>query len=285
MNKYSNREKTLVFIGTVLLLCVMMLITSRNSATVGILQNVVGIVIKPVDKMVYTIGTKAQDAFVYVFGTAQMRRDFETLKQENEALKEDILLYENVISRMDFLQGEYELLKKTEYPLQTANIIAKDPSNIFVNFTIDKGSGDDVSKGDIILMGVAYTDANYVEGVVGKVEQAGSNWAKVSTIIDENQSISFKSARTMDYGVISGRGDKGLIGYAFHADADIKVGDKLITSGIGGIYPKDLYIGDVLEVKQTEEMLLQVIVETKVDFSSLSRVLILNQGDGKYESN
>ncbi len=279
----ENRKKIIIPIITVLILVIMMVISSRNTGMVSVAESAVGKVFEPVNRAVSFTTTKSKELFVYLFGTRQMRAEYEELKVENQKLKEDIAIYSSIIAKAEFLEAEYNLIKKTEYDLKSANIIAKDPSNYFINFTIDKGSDDGVNVGDVILTGVNLTDSTSIESIVGKVEEVAKSWSKVTSVIDENSNIAFINSRTQEGGVLTGRNEKGLSGYVFESESDIKIGDKLLTSGIGGVFPKDIYIGDVIDVTLTDELVVQIVVESKVDFKNLYRVLILDRSEGKYE--
>ncbi|MDO5718503.1 MAG: rod shape-determining protein MreC [Tissierellia bacterium] len=283
MNQENKKKKIISASITIVILIILMILTSRPNKVIPMAEDILGSVFNPLNKAVSYTSSKGRDAFVYVFGTRKMRTENKELKEENENLKKEIAIYQSLIAKAEFLEDEYNLLKKTEFNLTPAYIISKDPNNFFINFTIDKGKKDGVKAGDIIVTGQKYTDSNYIESVVGKVESVGNNWAKVSSIIDENTSISFKNARTLELGVIDGKGEKGLSGYVFDSESDIKVGDKLLTSGLGGVFPRDLYIGEVIDVKMTEELVVQILVESKVDFSNLYRVLVLDRNEGQYE--
>ncbi|WP_425539893.1 rod shape-determining protein MreC [Microaceticoccus formicicus] len=279
----DNRKKIIVATVTVFILLIMMAISSRYKNIIPFAEDTVGRVFEPANKAVSFTSTKTKELFVYLFGTRKMRTENAELKLENQKLKEEIAIYSSIIAKAEFLEDEYNLLKKTEYDLKPANITAKDPSNYFINFTIDKGENDSVKVGDVIVTGKKLTDSTFIEAIIGKVEKVGKSWAKVTSVISESSNISFINSRTLEAGVLTGRNEKGMSGYVFEPNSDIKIGDKLMTSGVGGVYPRNLYIGDVVDVKLTEDLIVEIIVETKVDFTSLYRVLILDRNEGKYE--
>ena len=172
-------------------------------------------------------------------------------------------------------------MKNTNYSLIPAQVIGKEPGNWFDRFIIDKGSKDGVKKGDTVIQATETEDNIIQEGIVGRVVEVGDNWAKVISIIDENSKVSFKVIRTQDGGVISGNVDDKLNGklngYLFDAKADIMKGDKLFTSGLGGIFVKDLYIGEITDViKKDEKLMKNIDIEPAVDFKKLYRVFIIS---------
>lgn len=279
----EKKNKIIVYFTTVFILLAMMFITSRSKGSLTFASNVTGIVLKPVNIIVSFTKDKAARSFEYVFGSFTLRKELKELRQENAVLKENIAKAESVMSREEFLKNEYNLLKTSKYKLQEAYVISKDSSNYFINFTIDKGSSSGVKTGDIIVQGAKLDDDNFIEAIVGRVTEVGTNWARVSSVIDEVNSIAFKNSRNSENGIINGKGERGLSGYSFNVNADLKLGDTLLTTGVGGVYPRDLYIGQVTDVKLNEELVTQVIVESKVNFGDIYRVLILDKGEGEYE--
>ena len=134
-----------------------------------------------------------------------------------------------------------------------AQVAGKEPGNWFNRFTIDKGSNDGIEKGDTVIQAVEVDEEIVLEGVVGRVVEVGDNWSKVISIIDENNNISFKVIRTQDGGIVSGSLDGNLNGYLFDSKADVMKGDKLFSSGLGGVYLPDLYIGEITDVIKEDE--------------------------------
>ena len=86
-----------------------------------------------------------------------------------------IMEMENIIFKELYLKSEYELLQNTQKKLKAANVIAKDPGNVFTRFVIDKGSADNVKIGDIILQGYFDENSKVIEAVLGKVTEVGLN--------------------------------------------------------------------------------------------------------------
>ena len=104
----------------------------------------------------------------------------------------------------------------------------------------------------------------------------GDNWAKVISVVDELNSTSFKIIRTQDGGIITGNVDSSLEGYLFDYTADIIEGDELYTSGLGGIYLKDIYIGEVIEIiGDEEELTKRLVVKPSINFKKLYNVFVI----------
>jgi rod shape-determining protein MreC len=200
------------------------------------------------------------------------------LAKENQDLQSELATLKSELSDYDELQKENERLsalldyeqQHTEYTFKVAGISAKDPGIWFDSFTINVGSADGIA----VDMPVVTPD-----GVVGRVEEVGLNWAKVMTVIDGQSGVSCIVERTRDVGSVRGRmentPDDPLLDMDFlPIDTDIQVGDNILTSGIGGIYPKGLMIGQVVEVGEQSNQK-KVVVKSAVDFRSLEEVMVM----------
>ena len=209
--------------------------------------------------------------------------DFINVKEENDKLKEQVIALEsevrdleNIIGKTDYLKNEAAIQKNTEHSLVLSQIVGKEPGNWYDRFTIDKGLKDGIVKGATVIQGIEIEQGVFQEGIVGRVIDVGNNWAKVLTIIDELNSISFKIIRTQDGGVLSGSIDGTITGYLFDNKADVIVGDKLYTSGLGGTYKKDIYIGEVSDVESDEEELTKRITITPaINFKKVYKVFVI----------
>lgn len=272
----AKNKKYIGALVTVIGLVVLMFVSSGSGLTRGA-RNLVGLVLSPIDTSVSFVYVKFNQAADFLFGSKELRQEYKILQVENSKLKEDLAISQEIISREDFLRAEYELMKKVDYSYIQAYVKTENPDSIFGTFIIDKGEKDGVKVGDIVISGVKYTDVVYKEGLVGLVEEVGTNWARVNSTLAEDSSISFINTRTLDKGVLNSHGKDGLRGYNFNSEADTKPGDKLLTSGLGGTYPKGIYIGEVKAVNESHDFESKLIVESKVDLDKLYRVLIIDK--------
>ena len=123
------------------------------------------------------------------------------------------------------------------------------------------------------------------QGLIGRVTEVSSNWAKVRAIVDGQSSISAIVERTRDNGMIKGNNtfttEDGLCQMInLPLDSDIVVGDRIITSGLGEIFPKGIPIGEVIEVvDEKREKYITAIVQPAVDFQRLEEGLVVGSHD------
>lgn len=282
MNRFINiksRRKKISFLTTVTIL-IFIIFFSKNSSITNIGENTIGTVTSYISKIFFSSISNSKEVFKNIFGSKYIREENEKLKVENAKLKEENVSMENIIAKEDFLKNEYNLYLKNKENILSANVIAVDNNDLLVKFNINRGKKDGVKVGDIIVQGMSGDKDTYIKAVVGKVIDVQYNWSKVSSLVDYTGNISFTVVRSQTNGVISGQDNNLLSGFMYNVDSDVVVGDKLVTSGRGGVYPKDLFIGEVSEVNISSNNLEKKIsVKSPVNFTNLFRVFVI-RGEG-----
>lgn len=276
MNFFQKNKNKIIILSVTLVLIILMGFTSGNREYISNIENITGTFFRPVNSLIYKIASKNFSIFDSLRTNSSLKKENEKLKTQLAEVEKEKEILESVVARKEYLKLEYDLKSKSDYKLQSANIIAKEPSNMFERFVINKGLDDGIKNGDTIVQGTKDEKGTIIEGVVGRVVEVGNTTAKIVSIVDETSKIGFKVNKTQDGGVISGIVDEKLSGYLFDIDSDIKKGDAIYTSGLGGVFEPDLYIGKVSEViKKDEELTKTVLVEPSIDFKKLNRVFII----------
>lgn len=204
------------------------------------------------------------------------------IENENKLLKQQIADTESEVARLKLVEIENEKLTRllevdSKYPSHEkigADIIAKDYGNWYDNFIINKGSAHGLDKNMAVL-----ADG----GLVGRITEAGYNYSKVVTLIDDVNAISAKSVRTDDVGFVRGdMTDKEVCRMEYiDTDAEIVRGDEIVTSHLSEIYPPGITLGYVKEVHtDTNTLTKYAIIEPTVDFKHLETVLIITKKFG-----
>ncbi|MBR2381895.1 MAG: rod shape-determining protein MreC [Clostridia bacterium] len=201
----------------------------------------------------------------------RISKENEELRKENEELKKlqadlEVLREENAWLR-DFLDIKNQNLS---FDLTDAIIIGKNSGASHRTLTLNKGSLYGIEAGMVVIAG---------EGLVGHITEVGLNTCEVVCISDASSSAGALVERSAMVGIIEGYYDgncRFLYTTGFSDASDIAVGDTIISSGKGSIYPYGIKIGTVFEV-QLDDASRSVIatVEPSVDFDSLSRVMII----------
>ena len=203
---------------------------------------------------------------------------FRSILKENGELKDQISDLNKEIIQIKLTEAELEELRNLSnilgyenvaqnYSYVTADVVAMDGSNWFNIFTVNAGTNDGVYRDAVVING---------DGLIGKVLEAGPDWAKVVSVIDESNSVSFKVFRDMQLlGILSGDGKGSLEGYMVDPEAAVIEGDILITSGMG-MYPGGIPIGKVKKVEWNNDTLLKTVtIEPSAYFKNLQKVTVL----------
>lgn len=256
-------------------LCLLLIILSfQYEEQLAPVKTVVGNTITPMQKGLNSIGN-------FFSEKADMFVSMQELMEENRELKEklDNLSYENKILQqekyeLESLRELYELDEKyASYPKVAARVISKDSNNWYNQFTIDKGSNDGIAVNMNVMAG---------NGLVGIVTEVGTNWAKVRTIIDDKSNVSGMSLKTSDICNIKGNLeliDDGLIEIELvDKNADILVGDEIVTSHISDKFLQGILIGYVHSIQiDANNMTQSGYITPAVSFDSLDTVLVITE--------
>jgi rod shape-determining protein MreC len=199
--------------------------------------------------------------------------DLWKVREENETLRNEIKKYQleennyrEALATNVRLEKLLELKESLAPPTLTALIQGRDPSLWFKTLTVNRGSSDGVAKGMPVVAD---------EGVVGHVLDSASHYAKVLQANDPNSAIEALIQESRVQGIIKGTGS----GYRLHyvlKNNEVKVGDLVVTSGLGGVFPKGLPVGTVSSVINNRRgMFLDIEVTPAVSFDRLEDVIII----------
>lgn len=276
MNYNFKKYKERLIISIIIIVLMLFIgFTNRGRQSVNIIERFVGDLISPVISITSSTVNTVGNGIETVLNIPSLIRQNDLLNEENLALKDENLMLNDIISRSDYLRNEYELINSTDFTVVKANIIGKS-AEINDKYLLDKGSLNGISSGDTVIVGIQSSENVIVEGLVGKVEEAGDNWSKISLIIEENNNISFTNVRTQEGGIINLTDGTTLDGYMFNSQSDIIADDRVYTSGLGEVYSPRIYIGRVSNVINDDENLQKnITVVPAVDFDKLSSVLVI----------
>ena len=202
-------------------------------------------------------------------------RELLSIRSENARLRERVAaLEERRRTRVDLerelaaLHDLLEIRERTELDTVTARTVALSPSNFEWTITIDVGSDDGVGRDMPVIDG---------DGLVGRVIQVTPSSSRVLLAIDPNFSAAARTARSGEIGTLDGRGGDPMLLRLLDPEADVDVGDEIVTSSYqGGAFPAGIPIGTVAEVGETGGQLSrEAQVNPFVDFTRLEHVLVV----------
>lgn len=194
--------------------------------------------------------------------------------KENTVLKKQISRLESDLTTMEEIRKENlrlkQLLNFSEgmSPQRVlAQVVGWDSANEFKVIRLNKGSAQGIK-----VMSPVITD----HGLVGYVYRVTENYSDVLTILDQNNRVDVVVERTRTHGIVEGVFNfKCALKYIMRNEP-VEVGDKLITAGVGGIYPKGIKVGMITDIsRENFGMTLSLEVIPSVDFDKLEEVLVL----------
>ena len=201
------------------------------------------------------------------------------LQKENEELRAQLDDYRDRIYNAKMLEEEnkwlsdYLGLKKehSDFLFEEASVIGRESGNYSTVYTLSKGTMHDIK----VNMPVITED-----GVVGYVTEVGPTWCRAVSIIETASAVGAYIERSGELGLIEGSYELRFEGKCrmirLPADADVHEGDRVLTSGLGSLSPRGLFVGEVVSVDADPySRTLTAVVQPKVDYSSLVKVMII----------
>jgi rod shape-determining protein MreC len=264
----SNRQLLLIFFAFAAFLGIVL-----NEA--GYLEPLEGVILRLISPLQARVATLVETSG----GLFRAARDLRDLRQRNQELEEKYaqLLIENVALE-ESAQENATLRSFFHFAQQhpgfqlvggevKASVIGRDPSNFLRYLIIDAGQVQGVKKDMPVIV---------PRGLVGRVQSVGSNWAKVLLITDPRSSVSAVIQTGRAAGQVQGLVSGDLTMKYISQEESVSEGEIVLTSGLGGNFPKGLVIGQVVAVQQRDsDMFQQATVRPTVDFDRLEMVLVI----------
>jgi rod shape-determining protein MreC len=195
------------------------------------------------------------------------RRENLSLKARVNRLKTENSMYQELLLTDQRLQDLLRFQENTDAPLLPAMVTGWDSSGLFKSIIINKGKRDGVETNMAVVNS---------QGVVGRVISVAPRYAQVLLVTDQNCAIDGLVQGSRDRGTLKGGGSGECYFDYVIKTCDIKSGDIIITSGLGGLFPKGLHLGTVKEIKDSPYKLFKdVKVAPAVDFNKLEEVLLI----------
>lgn len=210
----------------------------------------------------------------------ELKAENERLREENAALRSELVDYYNINEENEKLWKYYDLKKENpSYQLQPANVIRRDSNDDFYSFTLDTGSANGVEVNCPVI-----TD----NGLVGWVSKVDATTCLVKTVLSPDTKAGAVDKQTKDSGIITGSAslcDQNLTQLTkITEDNKIKEGDIIVTSGAGGVYPDNLIIGRVREIKfNSYDTTRYAVVESYENIKEITAAAVITDFKGKGE--
>jgi rod shape-determining protein MreC len=230
------------------------------------------------EKIVYSLSKPVEIIFLstshYIYTTyhsfidlKDARKEADELHRENAELRVKIRTLDDIVLENNRLRKLLNLTNITSIKFVTCEVTSSDPSFVYKNVRINKGSMNGLQPG----MGVVAE-----EGVIGVIMRVSVDHSDVLLLVDPNSNLDVIVARNRRRGVLQGGMADSMQFKYLERGSSILVGDEIVTSGLTGAFPSGILVGKVTNIKVNSDGVTQTIeVSPAVDFSDISEALVL----------
>lgn len=250
-------------------------ITLSSPQTVARIQNGAMTVFSPfmrasnqLESGVETVGTES-------LSPAQLREMVDELERERNRLKLEVIQLDEIVRENNQLRRALQYVEKAPLSVVAARVISRKPSTWYNTMIIDKGKAHGIEVDNPVIVPVG-EDA----GLVGKVsEVVGDNSAIILLLTDEMCQVSAKLQNSQEQGILNGQ--RGALQTMpnlrlryLSREAEVAPGRKVESSGVGGLFPPDLVLGEVFSV-EIGAIDAEVTVKPSVNFEELIDIFVV----------
>ena len=270
MKPFKNKLAVTIVVLSVAFLGIIIFSLKNNS---NIISSGVGSVISPLQKIIYNANDKLKESFDFFINFSKVKQENKELAAKNAELENQLIEYNRMKDENTRLREMFNYSEAHQnYNYLGCNIVGYSGGNISNGYIIDKGTNDGLKKDMIIITSV---------GLVGKITKADTNFSIVQTIMNENIAVAAMVESTRQttgilQGGVNSKNEKLVTLSNIPMDSEIKEGDVILTSGLGGMYPKEIRIGEVISIDiDSVGLMKKALVRPYVDFDKLDGVFVV----------
>jgi rod shape-determining protein MreC len=204
---------------------------------------------------------------VYWTTRRRLLAENERLRIENEALRQRAVRNLGTIGDLQRLSAAVDYARASGMTVRLADVVFSDHASWMRTFLLRLGSGE-VSLNQPVITN---------DGLVGRIVGLSGHYAKAQLVTDRAASVGVMVERTRRQGVARGASADSLKLQFIPLQADLEVGDRVVTAGIDGVYPRGILVGTVVRVEPGSELFYEVELAPAVDFRSVDHVYILDR--------
>lgn len=278
MRDFFSSKKFKILVAVAVLMVGFMIRAAWTDGLGTFASQLLGAVTTPFQQLSSSISGSAT-AFLQKFVMAdEISEENERLREEIRQLNEKLVDYETTKQQNQLYEKFLKINdNRPDFEFVPSSVIGRDPDDRFYSFTIDKGSLAGVSPRDPVIT---------ADGLVGIVAETGLTYSRVITVLDAGLKVGCYVDRTRDVGMSEGTVELALSGQCkmsyLSRESGAAAGDTIVTSGVGGIFPKDLIIGKVAEIRmESHGISLYAVVEPTADIQNVKDVFVITGFEGQ----
>ncbi len=268
MREFIRKYRIYIGGGVILLAAfIFFSLNLKNKGHANVFERGVMNLMAPLYGVVARVNGFASDVWNDYLNLIDVRKENKQLRESVKLLNSRLVAVGEESSANERLQKLLQLKSSLHAPALATSVIGEDGSPWFKTVVVDRGSVDSLREGMPVI-------AN--DGVVGQLVKVAAGSSRVLLLTDHASGIAAIVQRSRARGVVKGTGGgRCSLEFALQEE-DVKVGDTIVTSGIGGIFPKGLPIGEVTMVKKGEYGIFQTVeIRPRVNISKLEEVLVI----------
>lgn len=261
-----------ILLGAISVLLILVIVTAGNSSFGTYIVNLFTM---PMQKATVNAVDSAKDTQK---SADELQEEVNSLEAENRKLRDMLVDYYDIKGQNEQLKKYYNLKEENpDYDILPATVIRRDPNENFYGFYIDKGTIDGVELHDPVVT---------ENGLVGMVCEVDATTCQVRTILSPDIQVGVLNSRTSDSGIVTGSSkysdDNLSLMTKIPAQHTMQEGDIIVTSGLGGIFPQKIRIGEIKEIKLDEyDSQPMAIIKPYENIQEVSLVAIITNYLGK----
>ncbi len=225
-----------------------------------------------------------QEAFAHIADAAagpwRALNEIGQLRTENAQLRAEVERLRRELAQLGEVSAEVKRLRKLlgfrssmPHATVTARVVARDPSRWYTTLTIDRGLRDGLRRNDAVVT---------ADGLVGRVLEVYATAARVLLLTDPRSAVGVVVQTSREPGLVEGDGTELLRLRYLSRSAGLREGDLLVSSGLGGVFPRGLMVGTVVSVSRPVGALFQeAVVRPAADLARLEEVLVIVLGGAR----
>ena len=222
----------------------------------------------PIQKTFWQVGDSVSDFFETIAEIKNLKKEDEELKLKNQEFLAQIVLLKALKKENEILRKALEIDLKKDFQLALAEVIGKDISQD--SLLINKGLTDGIFEGMPVI----------TEGrvLIGRITEPSESFSKVLLISNPNSSFDVKIQEREVTGVAKGKGNFQLLLDLIPKDQEIKEGDLIVTTSLGGIFPKEILVGRIQKILRSDiKPFQQALVSPFFDITKLETVFMITE--------
>lgn len=274
------KNKPIIIAMICLVLCLVLAAFTTADRTETYADGLFRTALAPVRTGLTKLQASVGDFVARVFHPTALQEENEQLRQQLIEQQHKLALYEETAKENARLTELLHFVSANEnIRFLTASVVGRDTNPYVDTLTLNVGTRHGIGEKMAVLT---------ADGIIGRVSEVGPTWCRVKTMCNDDLRISVMVERTREEGMLGGLflQDGQMLGaelYYLPAGADLKTGDRIITSGLGGVFPKGLYVGEVLLINTEGIGTHDAVVTLAADFSHVEEVLVLTGFEGMGE--